>query len=144
MVGQEEEEVLRVVEPLSREDEDPTVAAVAVTVMAMATATATAMIIPTTTTIPTTTIIMAAEMALVEVALAIMTGGITRTALEATPIAVALVVGAGMLAGEEDGDEVEDVVVLLVAVVVGVGAALLVIGAVSLDTSPMPAPIIRA
>ena len=87
---------------------------------------------------------MVVETVLVEVALAIMIGGITPTVLQATLTAVAAAV-VGVELPAEEGGEVEDVAVLPVAVAVaGVQAALLVIGAVSLGTLPMPAQTIRS
>ena len=94
--------------------------------------------------IPTLTTTMVVETVLVEVALAIMIGGITPTVLQATLTAVAAAV-VGVELPAEEGGEVEDVAVLPVAVAVaGVQAALLVIGAVSLGTLPMPAQTIRS
>ena len=117
-VGQDEGGVLAVVEPMQGGDEAPT----AVEVVASDTAMPIAM----------------------EMALAIMIGGKTPTVLQATLTAVvAVVVGVEVLA--EGEDEVEDVAVLPVAAaVVGVQAVLLVIGAVNLDTSPMPVQTIRS
>ena len=123
VVGQDEGGVLAVVEPMQGGDEAPT----AVEVVASDTAMPIAM----------------------EMALAITIGGTTPTVLQATLTAVvAVVVGVEVLA--EGEDEVEDVAVLPVAVlpvaaaVVGVQAVLLVIGAVNLDTSPMPVQTIRS
>ena len=118
VVGQDEGGVLAVVEPMQGGDEAPT----AVEVVASDTAMPIAM----------------------EMALAITIGGTTPTVLQATLTAVvAVVVGVEVLA--EGEDEVEDVAVLPVAAaVVGVQAVLLVIGAVNLDTSPMPVQTIRS
>lgn len=82
---------------------------------------------------------MVVETVSAEVALAIMIGGIIPTVLQATlTVVVAAVVGLELPA--EEGGEVEDVAELPVVV----AAALLVIGAVSLGTLPMPAQTIRS
>ena len=96
---------------------------------------------------PTAVEVVASDTAMpiaMEMALAITIGGTTPTVLQATLTAVvAVVVGVEVLA--EGEDEVEDVAVLPVAAaVVGVQAVLLVIGAVNLDTSPMPVQTIRS
>lgn len=141
VVGQDEGGVLAVVEPMQGEDKAPTAAEVVASVTATPIALEVAMAMPTLTTT------MVVETVLVEVALAIMIGGITPTVLQATlTVVAAAVVGVELPA--EEGGEVEDVAVLPVAVaavaVAGVQAALLVIGAVSLGTLPMPAQTIRS
>ena len=137
-MGQDEGGVLAVVEPMQGEDKAPTAAEVVASVTATPIALEVAMAMPTLTTT------MVVETVLVEVALAIMIGGITPTVLQAT-LTVVVVAVVGVELPAEEGGEVEDVAVLPVAVAVaGVQAALLVIGAVTLGTLPMPAQTIRS